>query len=330
MSQGSPIGLWSRWQRRRRIAHDTQLLLKEARRIMRKHGHRLKESIASEINQAMVDLAEMRREKDYEGAGKRLEKLDRLLDKHLGFARKSTIREYAESIGVAVLIALLLRTFVVEAFKIPSGSMLPTLEVGDHIFVNKFAYGLRIPLTHVKFFRRTPRRGDVIVFIYPKDTSKDFIKRVVAVGGDTVEVHDGIVIVNGQPVEHHKINTVCTYPDQEEGSEHWDIRRCTAYLEHVKDGYYRVIQDVGPYARRVDSEPQRIPEGHVFVMGDNRDNSHDSRFWGTVDENMIKGKAMVIWWSSGTPDGIRWGRFFTLIHASTKDAVEGPLQVKAP
>ena len=99
----------------------------------------------------------------------RLEKLDELVERQLAFGRKSAVREYAESIGIAVLVALLLRAFVVEAFKIPSGSMIPTLQVGDHIFVNKFIYGLRIPLTNIKFFRRKPKRGEVIVFIYPQD-----------------------------------------------------------------------------------------------------------------------------------------------------------------
>lgn len=129
--------------------------------------------------------------------------LDTQVDQILGFARKSTVREYAESIFIAILIAVVLRAFVVEAFKIPTGSMIPTLAVGDHIFVNKFIYGLRVPLTEDLWFARwgVPERGDVIVFKYPKDLDKDYIKRVVAVSGDRVRVHGRDVYVNGRKLE---------------------------------------------------------------------------------------------------------------------------------
>jgi signal peptidase I len=199
---------------------------------------------------------------------------------------KSTFREYVEAIGMALILALFIRTFVVQAFKIPSGSMIPTLQIGDHILVNKLAYGIRIPFWNqylVEF--KTPRRADVVVFIFPEDRSKDFIKRVIGVGGDVVEIRGKKVYVN------------------------------------------KVVQE-DPYARfegegalggelpiRDDYGPTRVPDNHVFVMGDNRDRSYDSRFWGFVDLEDVKGKAFLIYWSwDGTDRWVRWERIGDLIY----------------
>jgi signal peptidase I len=312
--KGQSGNFFTRWRRRRRAFREARHLSKESRRILRKYGYRIKEEVVVEVRQADTALREALSRGQFSEVREKLEKLDELVDKHLAFGRKSALREYTESIGVAVLVALLLRAFVVEAFKIPSGSMLPTLEVGDHIFVNKFVYGLRIPWTHFKFAElRKPRRGEVIVFIYPQDESKDFIKRIVAVGGDTVAVERNVVIINGKPVKRRQLPGPCVYPDIEEGSDRWEPRSCTAYEEEQDGIRYRVIQDLHAHIR--DLKPQKVPEGQVFVMGDNRDNSHDSRFWGTVPGVNIKGKAMIIWWSSGDPDGIRWRRFFDLVHS---------------
>ncbi|MCC6749397.1 MAG: signal peptidase I [Deltaproteobacteria bacterium] len=255
-----------------------------------------------------------RREGHYGKLRAGLDRLDELLDKHLAFGRKSALREYAESIGVAVLVALLLRAFVVEAFKIPSGSMIPTLKVGDHIFVNKFTYGIRIPWTNLRFFTRKPHRGDVIVFIFPQDESKDFIKRIVAVGGDTIAVRNNHVYVNEKPIQRVGVKAPCSYPDSEEGSDHYEVRQCAAFDEEQDAQRYRVIQDTGGFPSEM--KPTKVPEDHVFVMGDNRDNSHDSRVWGFVPGSHIKGKALIIWWSSGQPNGVRWRRFFDLVHAT--------------
>jgi signal peptidase I len=201
--------------------------------------------------------------------------------------QKSTIREYAEALGVALLLALVVRTFVVQAFKIPSGSMLPTLEVGDHILVNKFVYGPRIeiPLTQVSLGKlpglRRPRAGDVIVFIWPKDRSKDFIKRVIAVGGQTIEVRSRQVYVDGKP---------------------WDDPHATHSDPRGGTG-----ENFGPFT---------VPVDHVFVMGDNRDQSYDSRFWGAVPIGDIKGQALIIYWSwNGAFDRwVRWDRIGRLVY----------------
>lgn len=184
-----------------------------------------------------------------------------------GPAAKSAFREYVEAFGMAILLALFIRTFIVQAFKIPSGSMLPTLEVGDHLLVNKFLYGIRIPfagkrvLTYLK-----PEHDDVIVFIYPEDKTKDFIKRVKALPGETIEVRDKAVYINGAKIDDPHA---------------WYEPGARVLANSVRDNF-------GPFT---------VPEGQVFVMGDNRDHSHDSRFWGTVPIDDILGKAFVLYWS---------------------------------
>jgi signal peptidase I len=180
---------------------------------------------------------------------------------------RSTIREYVEAFGMAILLALFIRTFLIQAFKIPSGSMLPTLLVGDHLLVNKFLYGIRIPFVGKRVFQVfQPEHDDVIVFVYPEDRSKDFIKRVKAIPGDTIEIRNKVVYINGKKIEDPY-----------------------AWIE--------------PNARLVPNSPRdnfgpfQVPEGEVFVMGDNRDHSHDSRFWGTVPIDDILGKAFILYWS---------------------------------
>ena len=192
---------------------------------------------------------------------------------------KSALREYAEAVVMALLLAMVIRTFVVQAFKIPSGSMLPTLEVGDHILVNKFAYGIRLPLVGTRLLDLgTPRRGDVVVFVYPVDPTKDFIKRVVGVAGDVIQIRSKRVYING---------------------EVWDDPHA-----YFADGG----ANIGGMPRDTYG-PVTVPAGHIFVMGDNRDRSYDSRFWGFVDLNEVQGKAFLIYWSwDGSDRWVRWGR----------------------
>lgn len=182
--------------------------------------------------------------------------------------RKHIIREYAESIIIAIILALIIRTFVVQAFKIPSGSMEDTLAIGDHILVNKFIYGTKIPFTATRFLKlRDPRRGDVIVFEYPEDPSKDFIKRVIGLPGDEVQVVDKKVFVNGKPYENpHEVHKE---------------------------------KEIIPEAQnpRDNTKVIKVPHGSFFVMGDNRDRSYDSRFWGFVKMDKIKGLAFIKYWS---------------------------------
>lgn len=181
---------------------------------------------------------------------------------------KSVVREYVEAIVVAVLLALFVRTFVVQAFKIPSGSMLPTLQIGDHLLVSKFSYGVRLPVTGTQLIHRQgPAPGDVVVFRFPRDRSLDYIKRVVAIGGDTIEVRDKEVFVNGKQVVNPHA--------------HFTARDIMSAAAGPRDNF----------------GPVTVPEGKIFVMGDNRDNSYDSRFWGFVDLRDVLGKAFIIYWS---------------------------------
>jgi len=182
--------------------------------------------------------------------------------------KKSVFREYAESIAIAILLALLIRTYLVQAFKIPSGSMEDTLVIGDHLLVNKFIYGTRIPFTHDRVIKmRDPQRGDVIVFEYPEDPSKDFIKRIVGMPGDIVEGREKKVYVNGKLYQHPR-----------------ELHKETQMFP----------KEMNP---RDTFGPVVVPADSYFVMGDNRDRSYDSRFWGFVGRDKIKGLAFIKYWS---------------------------------
>ena len=192
-------------------------------------------------------------------------------------AQKSVAREYGEAMFIALVLAVFIRTFFVQAYKIPSGSMEPTLLIGDHILVNKIVYGLRmpdsifglevpgLPLGQYLFHLTPVRRGDVVVFVFPPDRTKDFIKRVIGVAGDTVAVKNGVVWLNGAPM-----------PDPH--------------------GHFEVAaEDRSPVSPRDNFGPVTVPPGKLLMMGDNRDRSYDGRFWGFVDLNDVEGRATVIY-----------------------------------
>ena len=185
-------------------------------------------------------------------------------------------REYGEALFVALILALVIRTFVVEAFKIPSESMVKTLLVGDHLLASKFSYGIKIPFTHTYIYKgEDPVKGDIIIFEYPNDPSVDYIKRIVGTPGDTIEVRNKQLFRNGEPVKESFIRF--TEPDR---------------IQPVRDNF----------------GPVTVPADKYFVMGDNRDNSMDSRFWGFVDRSAIRAKAWRIYWSWGGLGDIRWDR----------------------
>jgi signal peptidase I len=193
-------------------------------------------------------------------------------------------------LGLQLCGAFVVRRTVVEAFKIPAGSMLPTLEVGDHVFVSKL--------------RHVPERGDVIVFHYPKEPAIDFVKRVIAVGGDTVELRKDEVILNGKPLPHEPLGD-CEYDDYSEQEGGWQRRTCSARGEALNGHHYRVFYDRG--AERASFPPVKVPPDSFYVLGDNRDNSHDSRYWGFVPRALVVGRVESVWFSSG-PNGVRWER----------------------
>lgn len=206
-----------------------------------------------------------------------------------GTKKKSIAREYTEAILIALLLALLIRTFIVQAFKIPSGSMETTLLIGDHILVSKFAYGTHIPneipfldiklFDDIVLFSSIPERGDIIVFKFPKDERRDFIKRTIGLPGDLLEVRRQKVYINGKPYE-------------DAHARHTDPASDSALVPR---------DDFGPIL---------VPDNHVFVMGDNRENSQDSRYWGFLNIEKIRGKALMIYWSwDRVENWVRFERF---------------------
>lgn len=219
--------------------------------------------------------------------------------------------EWVKSISVAILLFLVIRTFLVEAFKIPTGSMERTLLVGDFLLVNKAVYGAQVPFTHLRLpaFER-PERGDVVVFEYPLDPSKNYVKRVVGLPGDTVAMRAGRLYVNGVRQEEEYVQHVQPGGDYYDPSFEWQ----RAYLAPGVDpsGYRPTRDDWGPLV---------VPAGQYFVMGDNRDNSQDSRYWGFVDRSLIKGRPLIIYYSFDRSTlrplpwitEVRWGRVGNLV-----------------
>lgn len=204
-------------------------------------------------------------------------------------AAEPVVVEYSKSFFPVILAVFLIRSFLVEPFKIPSGSMMPTLLVGDFILVNKHTYGLRVPILNNTFFEMNhPQRGEVMVFHFPKDPSLDYIKRVVGVPGDHIEYRDKRLSVNGQPLD-------MAY-DSEYDYVAPGLNQITAkrYKENLGGHLHDTL--IVPDALSADGEVT-VPQGQYFVMGDNRDNSNDSRFWGFVPEGNIVGKAFMIWWN---------------------------------
>jgi signal peptidase I len=246
---------------------------------------------------------------------------------------KSLVREYVEAIVIAVALALVIRSFVVQAFKIPSGSMIPTLLIGDHLLVNKLVYRFRMP-----------ERGEVVVFKFPQDRKTDFIKRVVALPGDEVALEDGKLVINGKPVADPHASYGPGHPTGPERYMkpfHVPRKGETVRLEGPNIRLYQLLVQnelkesgkspqvevtdlvAGPEGRVVDGrlrvdgrivETWRVSEDYLFMMGDNRDNSFDSRFWGPVRARDVVGKAMIIYWSFGNRVWqVRWDRLGDLI-----------------
>ena len=211
--------------------------------------------------------------------------------------KKSVVREYFETIVIAVVLALFMRTFVVQAFKIPTGSMEPNLLIGDHLLVNKFVFAPTLSSVERAVLPVAAiRRGDIVVFKYPEDPERDFIKRVIGLSGETIELRNHVIHVNGRAIEEPYAH----YLPRPQGLGGGEMTS-----DDVRDRYGPVV----------------VPAGSIFVMGDNRDNSQDSRYWGFLPKENIKGKALMIYWSFDSSEGglnlftqTRWARLLRQIH----------------
>ncbi len=274
--------------KRRKVGHvkaAATLLLKEGRKILKKYGARIATAPAEAIRQSIAELERQREAQHWDRVEDECERLDDLLHQHASFARKSPIRETIENIAIAVMVALALRSCLYEPFKIPSGSMMPTLRSGDHIFVNKFAYGIQVPLTSVVVGQvmGAPKRGDVIVFRYPVDESEDFIKRVVGLPGDTIRVEGNKVSIKREAdadfeeLARTKLEEKCL-DDAGESS----VPHCALYEETI-DGHTYVVRYMSSPDPRLGGQRRfgewKVPADHFLVMGDNRNQSHDSLAW---------------------------------------------------
>lgn len=337
---------------------------KEVARDTRKIVDRRRESLSADATEtldgAVAALETAAEQGDVVEIQRQIEAIQHALEHKAGIAPKGPIREFMESIGVAVLIALFLRAFILEAFTIPSGSMIPTLAVGDFLFVNKLSYGVRMPLANVLPVQWSePEPGDVVVFAWPCDPSQDYIKRVVAGPGDVVRWHPQRSPLGHPGSQFVSVNDAPLHEIPGEAMANYAEFDTTSRLRPVcgGEGPYLYASVLGAHRfatlhcarRRVEEQeqgerhgpvydwsdraekpcwypprrgsPWKIPEGHVFVMGDNRDNSQDSRSWGLVPFGNVKGKAMFIWlsWDGQVPwsrfwEKVRWKRLGMWVH----------------
>lgn len=307
---------------------DAQTFVRKNQSRLERNSKELSDEVYKRLQTKLNELRHAIKDNDPKRMSALMEACEGLIDEHLGPVQKSTWREYAESIGLAILFAFVLRGFVIEAFKIPTGSMEPTLLIGDHLFVNKFIYGIRVPFTQKFLVRfKEPTRGEVVVFTFPREEAKahiaqkpinqrdcidrssledekDFIKRIVGVAGDTIELKNNQLIINGEPIKRTHLRKETT----------GNFLRPHSIQEYEKIGEVAHVIQYDSSDR--DFGPITVEKDHVFAMGDHRNNSSDSRCWGQVPVDNIKGRAMIIWWSitPSTDRRMRWDRIGQIIH----------------
>ncbi len=306
----------------RHVKTAARVLAREARKILKKHSSRLAAAPATAIRECLVKIDALHDGDDVAGLERQAKRLDELLHRHASFARKSALRETGENILIAVVIALGLRSCLYEPFKIPSGSMMPTLRAGDHIFVNKFIYGIQIPFTTTVVGESIGEieRGDVIVFRYPIDETEDFIKRVMGLPGDEIRVVGRQVSVKraGEAeftvLPHERLQARCF-----DNAGVKEIANCTLYEETAGDRTYVVRYVLTPEERNDagSAKPRtwKVPEGHLLVMGDNRNRSHDSLAW-TVQVEALRADRIV---TSKDLRDLTSERLFEMQHAGDEE-----------
>ena len=224
--------------------------------------------------------------------------------------KEPVVVDYARAFFPVLFVVLILRSFIAEPFRIPSSSMMPTLLIGDFILVNKFTYGIRLPITNRKVIALgEPQRGDVVVFRPPHHPDQDWIKRVVGLPGDLISFRGDTLYVNGEALDYRVAGQ---YEGRGRGGE---MTGATVLDEDLGQARHQVLEIVGVHDPRGQGE-WRVPEGHYFVMGDNRDRSDDSRFWGTLPESQLRGKAFLVWMNvdSSAPGWVDWSRIGKGIH----------------
>ncbi|MER3446870.1 MAG: signal peptidase I [Candidatus Dadabacteria bacterium] len=294
-------------------------LISTTRSLLENNASKIKTNVAEIIRERLNQTQDALRDGDLRNLTARTEELQRLFDDHLSKFKKSGLRQNIESLIIAIALALFIRTFIVQPFKIPSGSMIPTLLIGDHLLVSKFIYGTKIPFTDKRILPlNNIKRGDIIVFTYPdyeNDPSKkgvDYIKRVIGIPGDSIDVRGRNLYINGQEIP---LKYLGDFLDKRSGLEYDEYEENLFGRKHlVMYLHGKESTEKGSYL-----PVARVPQGRVFVMGDNRDNSQDSRFWGYVPVENIAGRAFIIHWSwdwdsNGILDKVRWNRIFTIIH----------------
>lgn len=332
-ARGVPAG-------RRREFEDASHLLDDVVRTLKNNKDvrkSLSEEAQQEIETAMQELSSAMHTSplDIPRFDHAREAAHQCAERHLARYRRSDVREYTESILIAVGVALLLRSVLFEAFQIPSGSMLPTLQIRDHIFVNKFTYGPKIPFTERRVLTSLPPgRGDVVVFEYPDpnvaNPRVDYIKRAIALPGDLLEVKGGHPIINGWPVPY------CRVGEYTFGEETGYAETTELFVEFLGENSYLTMLEGG--REHVEEGPYRVSVGEFWVLGDNRDNSMDSRAWlhgkgaGVPFEN-VKGRAMFVWLSFNEqnvdPLGVTWDRLFTQVMGTPRLPKEASPELKA-